>query len=1003
MKEEVNENNWSKRKMSKVDKRIMFIQHCQKHPVDILRLGKATIAYGTTGLKARVSELAKNEWERQKKGIDKEFKKVKLLYDVKFSIIVCDFEADVKVLKKTLKSIENQTHDDWEVYVVDNGNISLELEEHLKHLKDNRIKRISVKEEKWITIEQVVNASTGDYLLFMNAGDELTIEALQEFGKKIIKTKADIIYGDMNKANHKGEFLCTSFKPDWSPDLFLAQMYMGSAIVIKTEQFKLAGGFRSEFHEACIYDLLLRISEYTDNIQHISEVLYTKRTMQSEIGVQKGEYEKKAVQEHLNRTLGENRAFVEDSKEGGAFDVRYNESMDRMVSIIIPTKDHVDDLGIALDSIYSKTVYNNYEIIILDNNSEKEETWTYFKYIQEKHSNIKVLPAGFEFNWSKLNNHGIRFAKGEVLVFLNNDVKVIEPTWLQRLAEHALRPNIGVVGGLLLYGDDSIQHAGVVLGMGGWADHLYKGEAPIPTDELFLSPLVTRNVMACTGACMAISRETIMEIGDFDERFIICGSDVEICIRAIEKGYKNIYVPQVKLYHFESKSRDSFIPSVDFELSDIMYSGYRKGGDPYYNKNLSVKSCKPLIEPNKKANTKLKTKPVSIGDIRELHFRKGEGIEYRLNLVLPALNQKYIFGGISTALSCFEAMRDELKCSTRIILIDVELDQKTKDKYAKKYDIVPADEESIAKHQIVSMVDRDNQNLVVTENDQFLFTSWWSAYIIQTEYRRWRENDKLRLKPFLYLVQDYEPGFYAWSPHYVLAEATYRFEYPQIAIFNSHELKEYIMKKGYKFKSVYCFEPILNSKLKEKVKLLDDTLYKRKQILVYGRPSVARNAFEIIVESLRKWAVIQSDVESWTILSAGEQHDPVDIGEGMYLESVGKLTLDEYAKILKESYAGISLMISPHPSYPPLEMAVFDVQVVTNSYGNKDMSYFSDNIVSVDNMSPVVIAEKLKKICEQYSTVVEHKEVNYDYVYKTNPFQFIKELKKEIEAVYEDK
>lgn len=605
--------------------------------------------------------------------------------------------------------------------------------------------------------------------------------------------------------------------------------------------------------------------------------------------------------------------------------------------------------------------------------------------------------AKYEFNWSKLNNQGIQSAEGDVFVFLNNDIEVLEPSWLQRLVEHAVQPDTGVVGGLLLYEDGTIQHAGVVIGIGGWADHVYKGMKPIHHGSPYISPMVARNVTACTGACMAISRRVIEKIGRFDERFIICGSDVEICIRALDEGYKNVYIPQIKLRHYESKSRDSFIPKIDFKLSDIMYSGYRKGGDPYYNINLSTDTCIPqVVEEKKLDSVKGKILDVEIGSIREIHFKKEQREKYRLNLVLPSLNEEHVFGGIATALRCFEALADEVKCDTRIILIDAKLNKKAVKKYGERYQIISAKEKSNAAHQIVPMVQRENKRLFVSECDQFMFTSWWSAYIIQNAYREWNEREEVTPKPFLYLIQDYEPGFYPWSSGYMLADSTYRCDYPQIAIFNSHELKEYMLAKGYKFTSVYCFEPILNSVLKKHVCLLEDTVFKRKQILIYGRPGVSRNAFEIVVEALRKWVAMQPGANSWTILSAGEQHDPVYLGEGIYLNSVGKLTLEEYAKVLEESYAGISLMVSPHPSYPPLEMSVFDVQVITNSYGNKNISDFSENIISLDNTNPVQIAYELKRICDRYHTVVPHKNVNQDYVNAKEPFAFIKDLKIEL-------
>ena len=179
-------------------------------------------------------------------------------------------------------------------------------------------------------------------------------------------------------------------------------------------------------------------------------------------------------------------------------------------------------------------------------------------------------------------------------MFLNNDTKIISPDWLERLAENALREDIGVVGALLLYEDDTIQHAGVVVGMNHWADHVFKGHRPEHFGHGFVSPMLNRDVTAVTGACMAISKKVIEKIGPFNEEFIICGSDVEICLRAIDKGLRVLYDAYVRLYHLESKSRDSYIPPVDFELSDRFYQKYREQGDPNYNKNLDINSTTPI-------------------------------------------------------------------------------------------------------------------------------------------------------------------------------------------------------------------------------------------------------------------------------------------------------------------------------------------------------------------------------------------------------------------------
>ena len=201
----------------------------------------------------------------------------------------------------------------------------------------------------------------------------------------------------------------------------------------------------------------------------------------------------------MNRVYGSGKAIAHETDNLFVYDVRYPMEEEPMVSIIIPIKDHVELLKAAIDSIFEKTTYKHYEIIVLNNNSEKEETFAYLRELVECHENVRVEDALFEFNWSKLNNYGMQFAKGDVFVCLNNDVKVIEPEWLTRLVEKAIRSDVGVVGGLLLYEDNTIQHAGVVIGMGGWADHVFKGMNPQHYGSPFISPMVTRNVSAVTG------------------------------------------------------------------------------------------------------------------------------------------------------------------------------------------------------------------------------------------------------------------------------------------------------------------------------------------------------------------------------------------------------------------------------------------------------------------------------------------------------------------------
>ena len=281
----------------------------------------------------------------------------------------------------------------------------------------------------------------------------------------------------------------------------------------------------------------------------------------------------------------------------------------------------------------------------------------------------------------------------------------------------------------------------------------------------------------------------------------------------------------------------------------------------------------------------------------------------------------------------------------------------------------------------------------MSENDYFLFTGWWTAYCCQDAYVGFENTFGIKPNIFLYFIQDYEPGFYSWSTKYLLADSTYKSDYPTIAIFNSMLLKEFFDENHYHFTHSFAFDPVLNDGLRKVLEQMPAQVDKKKQILVYGRPGTERNAFNLVVAALKKWVMMQPDIEEWEILSAGEMHRSIPLGNGKELVSVGKLTIEEYAQTLQETYAGISLMCSPHPSYPPLEMSVFDVKTITNTYANKDLKDFNDNMVSLDNISPMNIATHLTEICKAYRPQVEHVTANPLYVKNEHVFDFIKDIK----------
>ena len=523
------------------------------------------------------------------------------------SIIMPVYNVDPKWLEKAINSIIKQIYPNWELCLVDDGSTHIDTIEYFSVIDHPRIKKKKLRKNEGIAFASnvAIGMASGEYLVLMDHDDVLTVDALFECVKVINDLDPDLIYSDEDRIGNNGVRNKPFFKPAWSLELLRSQNYICHLAVIKKEAMEIVGGFNSGFEGAQDYDLFLRISEITKKIHHIPKVLYSWREIETSTNINpdaKPMAQKsglKAVDMHLKRVYGD-KAYAKESDNLFVYDSKYRLSSETLISIIIPTKDQVTYLERCIESILKKTKQANYEIIIINNNSIKKETISFLSKVTDKYSQVTVIEAHYPFNWSKLNNQGMEKAKGDVYIFLNNDTQVISEDWMERLASQALRDNIGAVGGLLLYEDETIQHAGVVVGMGGWADHVFKGMPPNHHMENFVSPMVKRNVLAVTGSCLAVSKRTIESIGLFNEDFIVCGSDVELCLRAYQNGLKNIYDPLIRLYHYESKTRiPDNIPESDFDLSKKHYQKYWNDGDPYYNPNLSMMNTTPTLSTRK--------------------------------------------------------------------------------------------------------------------------------------------------------------------------------------------------------------------------------------------------------------------------------------------------------------------------------------------------------------------------------------------------------------------
>ena len=395
------------------------------------------------------------------------------------------------------------------------------------------------------------------------------------------------------------------FKSDYAPDTLLGSNYICHFEIIRKSLIDSIGGFRVGYEGAQDYDLFLRVLEQTtvEKVYHIPKILYHWRKIEGSTAAtidSKGyavERGRMAVEDALKRRNINGTVSIHPKVP--YYLVSYGYSKEPLVSIIIPTRDYADITENCLKSIFEKTTYQNFEVIIMNNNSEKKETFELFNKYKQKYSNFRVIDANYEFNYSKINNQGVREAKGEYLVLLNNDTEIITPNWLEIMVGYAMQPHIGAVGAKLLYPDNTVQHAGIILGIGGIAQHCFI-ENPREDVGFYGRLSVPFNYSAVTAACLMISKEKYNEVNGLEETLQVAFNDVDFNLKLIDKGYYNICLNHVELYHHESKSRGDDTIDMKSEkyrrfVSEHDYMkdkwGYLLYSDRFYNPNLSLKKA----------------------------------------------------------------------------------------------------------------------------------------------------------------------------------------------------------------------------------------------------------------------------------------------------------------------------------------------------------------------------------------------------------------------------
>ncbi|MDD3192691.1 MAG: glycosyltransferase [Oscillospiraceae bacterium] len=522
---------------------------------------------------------------------------------VKFSILVPLYNTPENFLKEMIASVQAQTYPDWELCLADGSdNEHAQVGQIVARLQQSDARIKYQKLEKNLGISGNTNAciqmATGNYIALFDHDDLLHPSVLYEDMRAICEQGADFIYTD--EVIFQGtlkNIVNTHFKPDFAIDNLRANNYICHFTVFQKELLDKVGLFRSECDGSQDFDMVLRLTEQAQKIVHIPKALYFWRShpqsVASDISAKPYVIEaaKKAVRDHLQRVglQGE----VTDSKALSIYRIQYEIEGEPLVSILIPNKDHVDELKKCILSIRSKTTYSNYEIIVIENNSSEPRTFDYYKTI-EKNSKIRVVTWDGPFNYSAINNFGIQFANGSYFLLLNNDTEVISADWIQEMLMYAQRSDVGAVGAKLYYPNETIQHGGVLLGLGGCAGHLGCDQ---PRDDYgYMGRLIyASNVSAVTAACMMVRKDVWEQANGLDESFEVAFNDVDFCLRLRKLGYLIVFTPFAELYHYESKSRKRddtpekrarFVGEVG--RFQTRWAKELEAGDPYYNPNFSM-------------------------------------------------------------------------------------------------------------------------------------------------------------------------------------------------------------------------------------------------------------------------------------------------------------------------------------------------------------------------------------------------------------------------------
>lgn len=607
-----------------------LVNICRKSYRYLKRKGFKQFTKRVSDVVLGIDSISYERW-RRKYGVKKQElegqKALHFEYEPKISIVVPLYKTPEKFLREMIASVQAQTYSNWELILSDGSGADSPLKKFLseyRHVDPDQMKlqrddaqQKTLKGDPRIAVVQnncqlriapntnaAMKAATGEYLVFGDHDDLFAPDALFECVRILNeKPETELIYTDEDKVDASGKkYFEPHFKPDYSPDLLCSMNYFCHLVMVKRELWERTGYLDPEFDGAQDYDYVLRCTEQTKPVRivHIPKILYHWRS-HGESTAENPESKRyafdagrRAIQAHYDR-LGI-KAKVIDGEYAGIYHSDYEITGEPLISILIPNKDHTADLRKCIESIETKSDYRNYEFIVIENNSTEPETFEEYKKLEQEYEKVHVVyyEGPKEFNYSSINNFGAKYANGEYYLLLNNDTEIIGADCLRQMLGYCQRKEVAITGALLYYEDDTIQHAGVVLGFGGIAGHTFIGEKR--GDNGYFSRIIcAQNYSAVTAACMMVKASVFHEVGGMSEELKVAFNDIDFCMKVRQAGYLIVYNPRAELYHYESKSRglentQEKIERFNRETACFLdkWGEQVKAGDPYYNPNLTL-------------------------------------------------------------------------------------------------------------------------------------------------------------------------------------------------------------------------------------------------------------------------------------------------------------------------------------------------------------------------------------------------------------------------------